>query len=61
MRNSRIKPFQFKPFSDKQKKVLTWWNKSSPVNDKDMIICDGAVRSGETVVMSLSLVMWANS
>lgn len=61
MRKSRIKPFQFKPFSDKQKKVLTWWNKSSPVNDKDMIICDGSVRSGKTVVMSLSFIMWANS
>jgi PBSX family phage terminase large subunit len=52
-------PFKFKPFSLKQKKVLTWWRKGSPVADKDGIICDGSVRAGKTVVMSLSYVMWA--
>jgi PBSX family phage terminase large subunit len=51
-------PFTFKPFSLKQKKVLTWWRKGSPVKDKDGIICDGSVRAGKTVVMSLSYVMW---
>ncbi|MBP3950328.1 PBSX family phage terminase large subunit [Bacillus suaedae] len=52
-------PFKFKPFSKKQIKVLTWWNKQSPHKDKDGIICDGSVRAGKTVVMSLSFVMWA--
>lgn len=52
-------PFKFKPFSLKQKQVLTWWRKDSPVKDKDGIICDGSVRAGKTVVMSLSFVMWA--
>ncbi|GIN37809.1 PBSX family phage terminase large subunit [Heyndrickxia oleronia] len=51
-------PFKFKPFSLKQKQVLTWWRKGSPVKDKDGIICDGSVRAGKTVVMSLSYVMW---
>ncbi|KIL46944.1 large subunit terminase [Jeotgalibacillus alimentarius] len=52
-------PFKFKPFSLKQKQVLTWWRKDSPHKDKDGIICDGSVRAGKTVVMSLSYVMWA--
>lgn len=52
-------PFTFKPFSVKQKQVLTWWREGSPVKDKDGIICDGSVRAGKTVVMSLSYVMWA--
>lgn len=52
-------PFKFKPFSKKQLQVLTWWRKDSPVNDMDGIICDGSVRAGKTVVMSLSYVMWA--
>jgi hypothetical protein len=51
-------PFKFKPFSIKQKQVLTWWRNGSPVKDKDGIICDGSVRAGKTVVMSLSYVMW---
>jgi PBSX family phage terminase large subunit len=52
-------PFKFKPFSDKQLKVLKWWRPGSPHADKDGIICDGSVRAGKTVVMSLSYVMWA--
>lgn len=51
--------FQFKPFSVKQKKVLTWWVDTSPVNDKDGIIADGSIRSGKTVSMALSFIMWA--
>ncbi|MEK4303607.1 PBSX family phage terminase large subunit [Oceanobacillus sp. FSL K6-0251] len=51
--------FKFKPFSKKQLKVLNWWTEDSPHKDKDGIICDGSVRAGKTVVMSLSYVMWA--
>ena len=53
--------FKFKPFSQKQRKVLNWWCENSPVKDKDGIIADGAIRSGKTVSMSLSFVMWAMS
>lgn len=52
-------PFKFKTFSRKQKQVLTWWREDSPVKDMDGIICDGSVRAGKTIVMSLSYVMWA--
>ena len=51
--------FIFKPFSVKQKQVLTWWCPNSPVKDKDGIIADGAIRSGKTLCMSLSYVLWA--
>lgn len=53
--------FHFFPFSQKQKKVLTWWCQNSPVNEKDGIIADGAIRSGKTVSMSLSFIIWAMS
>ncbi|MFW5630381.1 MAG: PBSX family phage terminase large subunit [Acetivibrio ethanolgignens] len=51
--------FKFKPFSKKQRKVLNWWCPDSPVKDYDGIIADGAIRSGKTLCMSLSFVMWA--
>lgn len=51
--------FKFKPFSKKQRKVLNWWTKTSPVKDADGIIADGAIRSGKTVSMALSFVIWA--
>jgi PBSX family phage terminase large subunit len=53
--------FKFKPFSRKQRKVLNWWCRSSPVRDYNGIIADGAIRSGKSVAMSLSFVIWAMS
>lgn len=53
--------FDFKPFSVKQKKVLTWWCPDSPVKDCDGIIADGSIRSGKTMSMSLSYIFWAMS
>ncbi|MDR0315243.1 MAG: PBSX family phage terminase large subunit [Oscillospiraceae bacterium] len=49
----------FFPFSKKQLTVLCWWCEKSQFKDKDAIICDGAVRSGKTLCMSLSFVLWA--
>lgn len=59
MKKSNKVVFKFKPFSKKQRKVLNWWCDSSPVKDRDGIIADGAIRSGKTLCMSLSFVMWA--
>jgi PBSX family phage terminase large subunit len=53
--------FKFKPFSRKQRKVLNWWCRSSPVRDCNGIIADGAIRSGKSVAMSLGFVVWAMS
>jgi PBSX family phage terminase large subunit len=51
--------FHFAPFSQKQKQILSWWTDASPVRDYDGIIADGAIRSGKTLSMALSFVMWA--
>ena len=47
-----------KSFSPKQLTVLNWWCENSPYQEKDALICDGAVRSGKTLCMSLSFVFW---
>lgn len=57
IKNSTL--FKFKPFSLKQKKILTWWTDKSPVKDKNGIIADGSIRAGKTLCMSLSFVLWA--
>ena len=51
--------FKFQPFPRKQRQIFTWWADNSPVKDAAGIIADGAIRSGKTVSMSLSFVMWA--
>lgn len=50
----------FKSFSDKQLLVLRWW--ALPEYKRmDAIICDGSVRSGKTVCMSMGFICWAMS
>jgi PBSX family phage terminase large subunit len=59
MADIRAPKFKWFPFSIKQKMILTWWIKGvSPYADKAVFICDGAVRSGKTLLMSLSYVLW---
>ncbi len=50
---------KFKAFSPKQLTVLNWWCEGSPHQSRDAIICDGAVRSGKTLCMSISFILWA--
>ncbi len=50
---------KFAPFSPKQMSLLTWWCPESEHTHRDAVICDGAVRSGKTLCMSLSFVFWA--
>ena len=38
---------------------MRWWQAGSPDRKKDVIICDGAVRSGKTLCLSLSFFLWA--
>lgn len=59
MKKNNKANFKWKPFSKKQLKIMTWWNKNSPVKDYDGIIADGAVRSGKTIAMAPSFIMWA--
>ena len=46
-------------FSEKQRRVLTWWRPGSPDREREALICDGAVRSGKTLCLGLSFVCWA--
>lgn len=51
----------FERFSPRQMLALTWWCAPSAYAHKDGVICDGAVRSGKTLCMSVSFVAWAFS
>ena len=41
-------------FSEKQRQIMRF-----PYTSYDALICDGAVRSGKTSIMSLSFFLWA--
>lgn len=52
---------KFKQFSKKQLQVLTWWANPIISAKYDAIIADGSIRSGKTMSMSLSFILWAMS
>ena len=49
---------EFKRFSPKQRLSICWWAKPD-LRGYDAVICDGAVRSGKTLSMSIGFVFWA--
>lgn len=49
---------QYKTFSEKQLLAMTWWNRPG-LEGLDGIICDGAVRSGKTVCLSVGFFLWS--
>src|SRR5690554_5942808 len=51
--------FKFQPFSQKQLKTLTWWLPESPMHNRDIIITDGAVRSGKTIATIDGFITWS--
>ncbi len=51
--------FKWVTFSKKQRMLFNWWVDDSPVKDMNGIIADGSIRSGKTVAMALSYIMWA--
>ena len=53
--------FKWGALSRRQAKVLTWWKKGSRYANYNGIIADGAIRSGKTVSMAFSFVLWAMS
>ena len=45
--------------SKKQMQLLTWWLPDSPFSNMNGVIAEGAVRSGKTIVGSLSFILWS--
>ena len=50
----------YKNFSKRQLIAMTWWNRPR-FEGFDGILCDGAVRSGKTVSITLGFFLWSMS
>ena len=51
---------QYQKLSPRQNLAMTWWNRPG-FEAYDGIICDGSIRSGKTVAMTVGFIMWAMS
>lgn len=49
---------KYKVFSKRQLLAMTWWNRPG-LSDLDGIICDGAVRSGKTLCLTVGFFLWS--
>lgn len=49
---------KYQSFSLRQNLTLTWWNRPK-YQDCDGIICDGSIRSGKTISMTVGFVLWS--
>ena len=48
----------YQKFSPKQLRAMFWWNMKQ---DYDAVVCDGSVRSGKTLCMTIGFVLWSCS
>lgn len=49
---------KYQRLSTRQNLAMTWWNRPG-FEVYDGIICDGSIRSGKTVAMTVGFIMWA--
>lgn len=48
----------YQSFSQRQKLTMLWWNQSR-FRERDGIVCDGSVRSGKTLSMTVGFFLWS--
>ena len=51
--------FDFKPFSDQQRRLIHWWRPVVNASRNDFVIADGAIRSGKTIAMIVGFLTWS--
>jgi len=54
----KVSKFKFQPFSRKQLQVLYWW-RHEEIGKNDIIVSDGAIRSGKTIANIVSFMQWS--
>ncbi|MBS5873438.1 MAG: PBSX family phage terminase large subunit [Clostridiales bacterium] len=61
MPKKRKKPatFEFKPFSDQQKRLIHWWRPGLRSATNDFVIADGSIRSGKTIACVIGFLIWS--
>lgn len=58
-RKKRPVKFDFKPFSEQQRRLIHWWRPVTSVSRNNYVIADGAIRSGKTIAMIIGFLTWS--
>lgn len=58
-KQKRPAKFNFKPFSDQQRRLIHWWRPVAKTSENDFVIADGAIRSGKTIACIIGFLTWS--
>lgn len=55
----KVQTFNFKPFSEQQKRLIHWWRPVARTSVNNYVIADGSIRSGKTIAMIIGFLTWS--
>lgn len=58
-RKKRPAKFEFKPFSDQQRRLIHWWRPIARTSENNYVIADGSIRSGKTIACIIGFLTWS--
>lgn len=59
LKQKRPTRFNFKPFSEQQRRLIHWWRPVAKTSENDFVIADGAIRSGKTIACIIGFLTWS--
>lgn len=51
--------FDFKPFSEQQRRLIHWWRPVAASSQNNYVIADGSIRSGKTIACIIGFLIWS--
>lgn len=58
-KRKRPAKFDFKPFSDQQRRLIHWWRPMVSASECNYVIADGSIRSGKTIACIIGFLAWS--
>lgn len=58
-KQKRPAKFEFKPFSDQQKRLIHWWRPAARSSENNYVVADGSIRSGKTIACIIGFLTWS--
>lgn len=58
-KQKKPKKFDFKPFSDQQRRLIHWWRPMAKASSNNYVIADGSIRSGKTIACIIGFLTWS--
>lgn len=58
-KKKRPAKFEFKPFSDQQRRLIHWWRPIARTSENNYVVADGSIRSGKTIACIIGFLTWS--